>query len=80
MVLLSYSYMTTEKKKKNNNNIALGFPGDSDGKKSACNAEDPGLIPGSGRSSGEENSYLLLPVLQIQLYLTLGEKNDMWHF
>ena len=28
----------------------MGFPGDSDGKESACNAEDPYLIPGSGRS------------------------------
>ena len=32
-----------------------GFPGSSDGKKSACNAGDPGLIPGSGRSPGEGN-------------------------
>ena len=24
----------------------MGFPGGSDGKESACNAEDPGLIPG----------------------------------
>ena len=24
----------------------LGFPGDSDNKESACNAEDPGSIPG----------------------------------
>ena len=31
------------------------FPGASDGKESACNAEDPGLIPGSGRSLGEGN-------------------------
>ena len=31
----------------------MGFPGGSDGKASACNAEDPGLIPGSGRSPGE---------------------------
>ena len=29
-----------------------GFPGDSDGKESASNAGDPGLIPGLGRSSG----------------------------
>ena len=36
-------------------NIALGFPGGSDGKTSACNAEDLGLIPGSGRSPGEGN-------------------------
>ena len=32
-----------------------GFPGGSDGKASAYNAGDPGLIPGSGRSSGEVN-------------------------
>ena len=31
------------------------FPRDSDGKASACKAEDPGLIPGSGRSPGEGN-------------------------
>ena len=31
------------------------FPGDSDDKKSACNAEDLGLIPGSGRFPGEGN-------------------------
>ena len=31
------------------------FPGGSDGKESACNAGDPGLIPGSGRSPGERN-------------------------
>ena len=29
-----------------------GFPGGSDGKESACNAEDLGLIPGVGRSPG----------------------------
>ena len=32
-----------------------GFPGGSDGKESACNAGDSGLIPGLGRSAGEEN-------------------------
>ena len=32
-----------------------GFPGSSDGKASACNAGDPGSIPGSGRSPGERN-------------------------
>ena len=31
------------------------FPGDSDGNKSTCNAGDPSLIPGSGRSSVEGN-------------------------
>ena len=29
-----------------------GFPGGSDGKESACNAEDLTLIPGLGRSPG----------------------------
>ena len=29
-----------------------GFPGASDGKESACNAGDPGLIPWLRRSSG----------------------------
>ena len=32
-----------------------GFPVGSDGKESACNAGDPGSIPGSGRSPGEGN-------------------------
>ena len=31
-------------------NRCLGFPGDSDNKESACNAGDPGSIPGSRRS------------------------------
>ena len=34
-------------------NHKLGFPGGSDGKVSACNAGDPGLICGLGRSPGE---------------------------
>jgi len=32
-----------------------GFPYSSVDKESACNAGDPGLIPGSGRSPGEGN-------------------------
>ena len=36
-----------------------GFPGDSDGKESACNAEDLGSVSGSGRSPGERNGYPL---------------------
>ena len=31
------------------------FPGGSDGKASACNVGDLGLIPGPGRSPGEGN-------------------------
>ena len=37
----------------------FGFPGGSDGKESACNAGDLGLIPGFGRSSGKGNAYSL---------------------
>ena len=44
-------WTTTEEEK--------GFPGGSDGKESACNAEDLGLIPGLGRSLGEGNGYPL---------------------
>ena len=36
-----------------------GFPGGSDGKESACSVGDLGLIPGLGRSPGEENGYPL---------------------
>ena len=35
--------------------IYMGFPGGSESKGSACNTEDPGSIPGLGRSSGEGN-------------------------
>jgi len=40
-------------------NTQKGFIGSSAGKESACNAGDPGSIPGSGRSPGEEISYPL---------------------
>ena len=35
------------------------FPGGADGKEPACSAGDPDSIPGSGRSPGEGNGYLL---------------------
>ena len=35
--------------------LGLGFPGGSDSQESACNAEDLGSIPGSGRYPGEGN-------------------------
>ena len=37
-----------------------GFPGNSAGKESACNAGDPGLIPGLGRSPGGGHGNSLL--------------------
>ena len=38
---------------------AIGFSGSSGGKESACNAGDPGSIPGLGRSPGEGIGYPL---------------------
>ena len=40
----------------------LGFPCGSDSKESACNAGDPGSVPGLGRFPGEENGWLPTPV------------------
>ena len=37
----------------------LSFPGGSDGKESAYNTGDLGVIPGLGRSPGEGNGYSL---------------------
>ena len=39
--------------------FSRGFPGISAGKESACNAGDPGSIPGLGRSPGEGIGYPL---------------------
>ena len=39
--------------------ICMGLPESSDGKKFAYNTGDPGLIPGSRRSSGGGNGYPL---------------------
>ena len=36
-----------------------GFPNSSVGKESACNAGEPGLIPGLGRPAGEGIGYPL---------------------
>ena len=47
------------KKKKNWSMVDLGFPGSSAGKESACNAEDPSLITGLGRSPREGLVYPL---------------------
>ena len=39
--------------------MQVGFPGSSASKESACNAGDPGSIPGLGRSAGEGIGYPL---------------------
>ena len=43
--------------------LLRGFPVSSDGKESACNAGDSGLIPGLGRSpvEGNDNTPVFLP-------------------
>ena len=38
---------------------SMGFPDSSVVKESACNAEDPGVIPGTGGYAGEEIGYPL---------------------
>ena len=37
--------------------IWKGFPGNSEGKESACNERDSGSVPGLVRSHGEGNGY-----------------------
>ena len=39
--------------------VIMGFPDSLVGKESACNAGDPSLIPGLGRSPGEGKGYPL---------------------
>ena len=52
---IPYILERRERETKRENGMILGFPGDSDGKESTCNAGDPGLrlIPGLRRSPGE---------------------------
>ena len=48
--MLSFLYSPT---------FTFSFPSSSVGKESACNAVDPGSIPGTGRSAGEGIGYPL---------------------
>ena len=61
--------------------LRLLFPGSSPGKESACNAGDPGLIPGSGRSPGEGIGYPLqysLSPLVAQLAKNPSAMQENW--
>ena len=53
--------------------VVWGFPGGSEGKASACNAGDLGLIPGSGRSPGYKfglgSGYGMITALAIIFYI-----------
>ena len=59
----------------------LGFPDSSAGKESTCNARDPGLIPGSGRSAGEGIGYPLQyswASLVAELVKNLSAMQETW--
>ena len=59
----------------------MGFPDSSAGKESACNAGDPGSIPGLGRSTGEGISYPLQyswASLVAQLVKNLPAMQETW--
>ena len=53
-ILRSYYFLTSVTHWK-----AISFPGSSVSKESACDAGEPGSIPGSGRSAGEGIGYPL---------------------
>ena len=54
------------------------FPGSSAGKESACNAEDPSLITGSGRFPGEGIGYLLQCSWASQVAQTIKNAPTVW--
>ena len=62
----------------------LGFPHNSVGKESACNAGDPGLIRGSGRSPGEgigcpfQYSWASLVAQTVKNLLAVLERDLHW--
>ena len=59
----------------------MGFPDSLVGKESACNAGDPGSIPGWGRSTGEGIGYPLQyswASLVAQLVKNLPAMWEMW--
>ena len=58
-----------------------GFPDSSVGKESGCNARDPGLIPGLGRSAGEGTGYPLQyswASLEAQLVKNAPAMRETW--
>ena len=58
-LILSMALILSQLSRFNLKWLTLGFPDSSVGKESACNAGDPGSIPGSGRSPGEGKGYPL---------------------
>ena len=67
--------------KKNTKKRPKGNPHSSVGKESACDAGDPGLIPGLGRSAGEGIGYPFQyswASLVAQLVKNLPEMREAW--
>ena len=58
--------------------LCVGFPHSSVGKESACNAEDPGSIPGLGRSPGERIGYPLQNSWVFLVAQTVKNPPAMW--
>ena len=54
-----------------------GFPDASDRKESACNAGDPSLIPGSGRSPGEGYPFHFVASLLTQMVESACNVGDL---
>ena len=78
MLVNVYSWVLQKKKKRV---FLRDFPDSSVGKESACNAGDPGLIPGLGRSAAEGIGYPLQysrASLVAQLVKNLPEMWETW--
>ena len=56
-LLISFYWLQNSRTQVGNIYDRCGFPGGSAGKESTCNAGDPGLIPGLGRSPGKGRGY-----------------------
>ena len=59
-------------------NPTKDFPGSLVGKESACNAGDPGSIPGSGRSPGEGIGYPFQYLWAFLVAQTVKNSLAMW--
>ena len=60
--------------------IVRGFPGSSTDKEYACNAGDPGSIPGLGRSTGEGIGYPLQYSWACMVAQMVKNPPAMWEF
>ena len=57
----------------------MGFLGVSDGEESACNAGDPGSIPGLGGAPGEKEwlpTYIFIKYIYIYIYIYIERERE----